>query len=148
MATREMIEATIATAFSLMGPPDPSQIVFGKGWEDADIVASFSAAPGRAIPDELIERHRDSLASLTPTGLQWLLPHYMLYSVKRPDTEVADYVIYHLAGVKDDQYWSERLAVFTRAQKDAICGYLKFLLESGGNDNVADLNEAISKWCS
>ena len=83
-----------------------------------------------------------------PEGLRHVLPFYMIYSLQHPESDVTERLIFHLSPADiGDEYWQERLAVFTPAQKHAICEYIGFMrLEPTNKDYDEHLTRALSVW--
>jgi hypothetical protein len=66
----------------------------------------------------------------------------MLYSLRNPNSNVTERLIFHLSPVDiDDVYWRERLAIFAPVQKQAVCAYLRFiqseLVDEGYDEHLA-----------
>lgn len=139
--------AVIATAFS--GPPQlpPERLVTPGSWETDDLVAALS--PVRDMPDRhFIEGHFDSLPALTHEGLRYALPAFMIHSLAFPGSPATERVVFHLSPQDAEQeYWRERIAVFSQPQRAAICRFLKHLRGTlVGHGFDADLERATLVW--
>src|SRR5687767_4142777 len=120
--------AAIAAGFTDAPPPVGREAwVYRGSWESQDLVENLAKV--NDIPNsKFIEWHAGSLPEFTPVGLLHVLPFYLRYSLENPESEVTERVIFHLSPADmGDQYWRARLAVFTAAQKDAICEYVRFM---------------------
>jgi hypothetical protein len=52
----------------------------------------------------------------------------MQYTLQHPRSEAAERLIFHLSPTEtEDDYWRPRLALFSQAQKAAICAFFRFL---------------------
>jgi hypothetical protein len=146
----ESILDTIAEEFRVVDAIDAVELVTGKSWEDDDIVALLAPHLETGnIPDAVIFQLRDSLATFSPLGFRYILPHYLKYAVRNPDTEVCDNLVYRLADRKaGDVYWDSRVALLTQRQEQTVCMVLRGLSRIGNYAIAASLDEAISAWCS
>jgi hypothetical protein len=139
--------AAITAAFA-NGPTPPRDTLVAEGtWETRDLIHALAAV--NDVPDDaFIERHRDSLPAFTPTGLRQVLPHYLIYSVKHPQSEATERIIFHLSpNDTASSYWLERLEAFSAAQKHAICEYVLYMKsELAGEHYNEDLVRALTIW--
>jgi hypothetical protein len=117
----------ITAAFADNPPLECAALIYKNSWETRSLIRSLTAVNG--IPDDaFIERHADSLPEFRPEGLRHVLPLYMHYSLRHPKSDVTERLIFHLSPADiGDEYWRERLAIFTPAQKQAICEYVRFM---------------------
>ena len=117
----------IAEAFAKRPAPSRESMVYAGSWETADLIGNLAKVED--IPtDKFIEWHADSLPVFTPEGLRHVVPYYMQYTLQHPRSEAAERLIFHLSPTEtEDDYWRPRLAVFSQAQKEAICAFFRFL---------------------
>jgi hypothetical protein len=117
----------IAEAFESNPLPTRKSLVYAGSWETGTLLRNL--ADVKDIPtDQFIEWHADSLPVFTPEGLRHVLPYYMRYALRQPRSEAAERVIFHVAPAETgDDYWRQRLAAFSRTQRDAICAFVDFM---------------------
>ena len=144
------LAATIAAAFG-NGPVLPRRAFVYEGtWETRTLIRHLAAVHDRP-DDRFIEQHYHSLSAFTAQGLRHVLPAYLIYSLKHPASDATERVIFHLSPADTtEEYWRERLAVFTPAQKRAICEYVRFMQsELAGEHYDEYLTRALAVWrCS
>ena len=144
------LERTIVDAFVQKPLPPRKVLVYRGSWETGDLLRNLTKV--RDTPtDQFIEWHADSLPVFTPEGLRHVLPYYMRYSLRHPRSEAAERLIFHLAPAEaDDDYWRPRLAVFSQAERNAICAFLGFLeKELAGESYESHFARARAVWgCS
>jgi hypothetical protein len=101
--------------------------VYPDTWETEDLLRSL-AKVGDVPNDRFVEWHFSSLPVFTAEGFREVLPQYMTYSLRHPRSDVTEYLIFHLSPAEtNDHYWSGRLAVFSTAQRQVICAFVKHL---------------------
>ena len=79
--------------------------------------------PPGAVPDDFVEQHHDGLALLSPEAQRHYLPAWVRTALRRPGSDVAEFVLYTLAG---DVRWQLE-GGFTRDQRRAVADFLEFL---------------------
>lgn len=79
----------------------------------------------RELPDKILSSHSDSLPLLSPEALRYYLPRYIEFSLKDQYSDVFEFILYHLAPEKIDDYWKPRLDIFTKEEKEIIVKYLE-----------------------
>lgn len=116
----------IAEAFALPAPSRNSMVYAGS-WETDDLLGNLAKVDD--IPtDQFIEWHAASLPGFTPEGIRHVLPYYMQYTLRHLRSEAAERLIFHLSPTETEgDYWRPRLAVFSQAQREAICAFFRFL---------------------
>jgi hypothetical protein len=137
----------ITAAFSSPPQLPPERLVTPGSWETDDLVAALN--PVRDMPDRhFVEAHFDSLPVLTHEGLRFVLPAFMIHSLNFPDSPATERVIFHLSPPDAEQeYWRERIAVFSQPQRAAICRFLNHLRGTTvGHGFEADLERATLVW--
>ena len=100
--------------------------------------------PPGAVPDDLVEVHYDGLALLSPEARRHYLPAWVRTALRRPASDLAEFVLYALAG---DLRWQLE-GGFTRDQRRAVMGFLEFLptrLDRIFHEQIAG---ALLRWCS
>ena len=100
--------------------------------------------PPGAVPDDLVEAYHDGLALLSPEARRYYLPAWVRTALRRPGSDVAEFVLYSLAG---DLRW-QLDGGFTRDQRRAVTGFLAFLpqrLDPIFHDQIAG---ALTRWRS
>lgn len=145
--TAIVVATAITTAFADGQTLPRESLVYRDTWETEDLIRDLAAVGDR--PDErFIEQHFDSLPAFTAEGLQHVLPHYLIYSLKRPQSEATQRVILHLSPVDTESpFWRERLEIFSPTQKSAICEYIQHLqVQLAGEHYDADFARALSVW--
>jgi hypothetical protein len=128
MSDSAMAVATvIMTAFATAPTLPRASLVYQDNWETDDLIRDLAAVSDR--PDErFIEQHSSSLPAFTAEGLQWVLPQYLVYSLKHPQADATERIIFHLTpDDRESAYWRRRLEIFSPTQKSAICKYLEYM---------------------
>ena len=100
--------------------------------------------PPGAVPDDLVARHYDGLALLSSEARRYYLPAWARTALRRPGSELAEFVLYALAG---GLRWLLE-GGFTTAQRGAIADFLEFLprcLDRIFHPQIAD---ALVRWRS
>jgi hypothetical protein len=139
--------ALITAAFADGPQLNRSALVYRGSWETSSLMRNLTEL--KDIPnDAFIEWHSDSLPVFRPEGLRHVLPYYMIFSLRHPKSDVTERLIFHLSPTEtDDEYWRERLAVFTPPQKRAICEYVHFMQsELAGEHYDEYLSRALAVW--
>jgi len=139
--------AMIRAAFSSPLPLPPARLVTPGAWDTDDLVTALSSVPD--MPGQhFVEAHFDSLPVLTHEGLRFVLPAFMIHSLNSPDSPATERVIFHLSPADAEQeYWRERIAVFSQPQRAAICRFLQHLRGTTlGHGFEADLERATLVW--
>ena len=125
-------------------------LVYPDTWETEDLLRNL-AKVGDVPNDSFVEWHSSSLPVFTAEGLRDVLPHYMTYSLRHPRSDAAEYLIFHLSPAEtNDDYWPRRLAVFSGAQRQVVCAFLKHLEhELSGEHYDSHFARALVVWgCS
>jgi hypothetical protein len=141
--------ARIKMAFPDRPDVDREALVYEGSWETTSVLRDLGAVDD--IPnDRFIESHAGSLPVFRPEGLRHVLPYYLIYSARHTRSDVTERVIFHLAPADTrDEYWRERLSVFTPAHKRAICEYLRFMQSAlAGQHYDEHLSRALIVWDS
>ncbi len=127
MIAADELKNIIRDAFKDAPRPSINEITQHECWECDRVRDDFARHRWDEVPKDTIEYHRDSLALFSPAALRYFLGSYLLYSVNHPDSEVTDYIIYHLSPSDDNDYRRQRFSVFSGTERSAICTYLSFL---------------------
>jgi hypothetical protein len=141
------LAATIAAAFG-EGPVLPRRALVYEGtWETRTLIRHLAAVHDQP-DDRFIEQHFSSLPAFTAEGLRHVLPKYLIYKLKHPESDATERLIFHLAPADtSDEYWRERLTVFTAAQKQAICDYVRFMQSALAGEHYDEyLARALTVW--
>ena len=88
------------------------------------------------------------MPAFTAQGLRLVLPQYLIYSLKHPESDATERVIFQLAPDDTESvYWRERLEAFSPAQKHAICGYVRFMQTALAGEHFDEyLARAVTVW--
>ncbi len=126
------ITEQIIGAFAPVERPDASDIAPHECDECERVRRLLIAHAFDCVPDSTINWLSDSLPLLGPKGLHYYLPAYLLRALRDPDCRGIDYLLNHLAPTDKDlneraDYWKERLAVFSSAQRAAILAFVGWL---------------------
>lgn len=146
-ADEAALAATIAVAFG-NGPVIARRALVYEGtWETRTLIRHLAAVHDQP-DDRFIEQHFSSLPAFTAQGLRHVLPQYLSYSLKHPDSDATERVIFHLApDDTESPYWRERLEAFSPAQKHAICEYIRFMQSALTGEHYDDhLARALTVW--
>ncbi|HEY7449364.1 MAG TPA: DUF6714 family protein [Vicinamibacterales bacterium] len=150
MLANEAVAALVAlvtAAFADNPRLSRETLVYQGSWETSSLMRNLAAVDD--VPnDSFIEWHSDSLGVFRPEGLRHVLPHYMIYSLRHPDSDVTERLVFHLSPEQTrDEYWQERLAVFSSVQKRAICDYVRFMqVALAGQHYDEHLIRALKVW--
>ena len=150
MLANEAVAALVAlmtAAFADNPQLQRETLVYKGSWETSSLMRNLAAV--KDVPnDSFIAWHSDSLPRFRPEGLRHVLPHYMIYSLHHPESDVTERLIFHLSPADtSEEYWRERLAVFTPAQKHAICEYVRFMQSVPANKDYDEhLERALTVW--
>jgi hypothetical protein len=139
--------AVIKTAFPDASEVDREALVYEGSWETTTLKRDLTAVSD--MPDDwFIESHAGSLPVFRPEGLRHVLPYYMAYSVRHTKSDVTERLIFHLSPADArDEYWRERLSVFTSTHKRAIREYLRFMQSAlAGEHYDVHLSRAVNVW--
>src|SRR5918993_474992 len=101
--------AMITSAFANVPTLPGESLVYEDTWETEDLIRDL-AAVGDRPDDRFIEQHFSSLPTFTGEGLRHVLPQYLIYSLKHPDSDATERVIFQLVpDDTDSPYWRGRL---------------------------------------
>lgn len=141
------VAAAIAEAFPGDTRGRPERLVFEGTWETQELIRSLRRARG-SVDSRFVEKHADSLAALTPEGLHAVLPAYLLYSLRHPDSDATEHLIFHLApNHPDSDCWRHRLDEFSPSQKAAVAQFLRYMTQAlEGEHYDAFLDKALAMW--
>ncbi|MEE8548706.1 MAG: hypothetical protein V3S74_04455 [Alphaproteobacteria bacterium] len=109
---------------------------------------------GKVFPPEPFLHHGDDLIPLTPEGLRYFLPGYMISCILYPDEVdvmlqyVGDFLTPPRPGSCDEQFFAELVSGLSRYQGEAICRFMKFLLDEYHSDDGpdSDIFSAVEYW--
>jgi hypothetical protein len=137
----------LAAAFADAPQVPREGMVYRGSWETQDLIESL-AKVGEEPTFRFIEWHAGSPAEFTPAGLRHVLPFYLRCSLANPQSDVTERVILHLSPTDtSEEYWRERLSVFTPAQKHAICEYIRFMQKELAGEHYDEyLARALAVW--
>ena len=125
-------------------------MVYDGTWESGDLIDALAAVNDK--PDEsFIEDHFSSLPVFTAEGFRHVLPMYLIYSLQHPQSDATQRIIFELSPPDPESVnWRKRVDVFSPAQKEAICAYLRYMRTDPAADLYeADLSRALKVWiCS
>jgi hypothetical protein len=141
------VRAAIAAAFADTPRVPRAAMVYRGSWETQNLIHNLARVDD--VPtSRFIEWHADSLPEFTPAGLRHVLPFYLTYSLENPQSDVTEFVIFHLSPADTtDDYWQERVAVFSATQKHAICEYVRLMRTLLASDHYDEyLARAAAVW--
>ncbi len=161
---KQSIVDAIEEAFRDTSRPDASNIVveFKLDPERAELRdrlknLHWSEIPryfGEVFPPEPFLHHGDDLCSLTPGGLRYFLPGYMISCILYPvEVDVMldsleDYLTPPRPGTRDEQFFAELVSGLSHDQGEAICSFMRFSLDKYHADDRpdSDIFSAIEYW--
>lgn len=122
-------KSIIAAFYSTSKPSDIRLIAPHSCPECDELAMDFLPYTYESLPPEILDSHYDSLPLFSSQALLHYLPAYLLYSLKNPESRVAEFTIYQLSPTKSDinkslEFHQERFDVFSKEQKNAICDFL------------------------
>ena len=91
----------------------------------------------RDLTDALLKYHGDALPLLSAEALRYYFPRYIEFGLLNQDSNVFDNCLYHLSPEEIDEYWKERINVFSKNEKEILVEYLH--IREQGED--AEFNE-------
>jgi len=89
------------------------------------------------IPDETLCFHHDALGFLSPVGVRYLLPAFMVAAIDHPSSPVVDVLVDLLTRPREpreEQVFVETMSAFTDSQRAAIRSFLEYLRDEEGKD--------------
>jgi hypothetical protein len=104
------------------------------------------------INDKIIGYHHDALSFFSCEGLHFVLPAYMSYALKYPDSLAKSSTIYLLTPPDKSKHpeWLERfiktVSLFTREQVEAIILFLKYQEEIDSKEIINIAAEALKSY--
>ena len=144
----ENLQAKIEAAFSDVEPPSIGNIIAHDCQECREVERTFRNQNWRNIEPEKIEWAYDKLPLFTSEAFLYFLPAFMIYSLREPESEVCDFLIYGLTNKKpSDEWWQERYSKFSEAQKSVCNLILRWLsLNPEHIYKVEDIEKALKLW--
>jgi len=120
------LESEIVRAFNVVAYPGADRIVAGDSGEYVDAKRELGSSRWQDLPAAKIGKWDWVLAFLTPSGFQYYLPAYLLYTVKNVmnPSLACDSTIYSLCV---GECFSERFREFSRSQRLAVKHFLEFV---------------------
>lgn len=79
----------------------------------------------REVPDKPLNYHGDALPLLSASALRYYFPRYIEFGLLNQDSNVFENCLYHLAPAEIDEYWEERIAIFSDEEKAIFREYLE-----------------------
>jgi hypothetical protein len=104
------------------------------------------------VPDYVIDSLGSALPLLTPAGLRYYLPAYLVRVLRNPECPHVDLLIFHLSPNGNDLryrrvYWSARRSVFMPAERVAVIHFVHWLAQTDvGRDYGHELQTALEWW--
>lgn len=95
-----------------------------------------------AVLDSVIEEHHAAFPLLSQEGRRHYLPSWLRTALRRPGSHVEESVIYLLTG--DLSF--ECGHTFTRAQRDVVAEFLRFLYRNVAGSFRARIGDALPRW--
>ena len=129
MKNIKSIISRLTNCFSDVEAPLGNEVAIIDDWDYSAIQKSFSKYLDEIVtlPESIIVRFTGALAALTPAGLMFFLPSYLIYSIKYPESDVAEYVISFVCSPTiESKYWRDRIDLFDESKRQAV---YEFLLE-------------------
>lgn len=123
----------IETAFADVSHPGDDALLHPDCMDDGDVAAYYGSIAWRDIPARTIARESASLGFLSATGFQFLLPAYMIWTLRNFDSGWASVegTIWALDpgrfGGPFREHNASQYALLTEAQREAIVAFLKAL---------------------
>lgn len=144
----ENLQSKIEAAFSDIEPPSPKNIIEHECQECRDVEQTFRNQNWRNIELKKVEWAYDKLPLFTPEAFQYFLPAFMIYSLRKPESDVCEFLVYALASKKVSvEWWQERLDKFTEAQKSVCSLFLRWLLPNREYTyDAKDIKRALETW--
>ena len=152
--TPEALRRLIIDAFSGVSRPTGLDLAPHPCDECDHVRALLSQHAFTSVPDDVLDQLGDSLPLLGPAGLHYYLPAYLLRALRDPKFEWLDFLLFHLGPSHSDlsergDYWSERLAVFSVAQRSAVQAFLQWLVGTAeAPDYAEELDRASTRWAA
>jgi uncharacterized protein DUF6714 len=142
----------IRMEFATVARPEEPEIAAHQCCECEDVRKRLSPHAFDSVPDATIDWLSDSLPLLSPKGLHYYLPAYLLRVLRNPECNGIDYLLYHLAPSEEDlsdraQYWEERLSVFSPGQRGAVLAFVSwFATTNVGKEFPDEVSRAQTIW--
>jgi hypothetical protein len=133
----------IRAAFADVPMPERKAIAQHECCECEALRATFAGRHWSTFDAALLEANYDQLPLLSPEGLAFYLPAYLLHalaSLTEPDN-VTDYTVWHLAPTNDEidpAYYRARLRVLTPEQFAVLADFLELV---AGDERLREAHE-------
>ena len=144
----ENLQSKIEAAFSDVQPPASDNIIEHECQECREVERTFRNQNWRNIEPKKIEWAYDKLPLFTPEAFLYFLPAFMIYSLREPESQVCEFLIYGLTRKKPtNEWWQERFSKLTEAQKSACSYILRWLLPNPEHIYIADdIRKSLEMW--
>lgn len=146
--TRGDLAQRLRENFSEAPRPAPDLIVTHQCEECSRIRDDFSPFDWSSVPGDIFEYHWDAFSLFTPQAFHYYLPGYMLHVLNRPNSEVAEWMLPKLLALgRPDDFWAQRLSLFSASEKAVIREFLHFVYETSAFVRLrADCYDALVCW--
>ena len=119
---RSVLEAKVNEIFADIRIP-PLEGILHENCRDVNAIIdflSFAGKPWKLLPDRLIENNHDRLPFLSCAAFRSVLPAYLLYSIRHPESNVALFTSYAITPFEGDLSDSVVLNNHQRSQISSI----------------------------
>lgn len=125
------LQAKIEEAFSDVEQPSSDNITNHNCPECRAVRRVFRNQSWRAIEPKKVYWAFGQLSLFTPEAFHYFLPAFMIYSLREPNSDVCQFVVFaltlHRKQVRSE-WWQKRIDKFTEEQKLACNLFLRWLL--------------------
>lgn len=138
MASADMVKQAIRSAFSER--PVPASIIDVDVGDKETRQALRAALEGKRwaeITGEVLRFHHDALGFLSPVGVRYLLPAFMVAALEAPSSPIVDVLVGLLTRPQDpheEQAFLDSMSSLTDPQRAAVRSFLEYLRDEQRED--------------
>ncbi len=138
-ADRAALKQLIADAFRDVPAPAADEIAPHRCCECDALAEGFAGHTADAVPDEVVSYELWSLPLFSAAAKRYYLPAWLTRSIDEPGSDFTDTLVYDL----DSDHRHEG---YTPAQRQAICRYLEFLIDTIDDELDSEILRALERW--
>jgi hypothetical protein len=129
----DRLKTSIHTAFSELPVPESIIEITGGDTETREMLrAALGERRWSQIPSDVLCTHHDALFFLSPPGLRYLLPAFVIASLERPEMHLVEALVLALTKPEepsDERRFLEAMSPLSETQRAAVISFLEYLRE-------------------
>ena len=110
---------------------------YGGKWEQMRARMTDTEWRWQDVPEADIAEYASILSFLDPVGFRYYLPAYMVWTLKNYEDNDSNSVESLILALEISEpfraHKMERFALFSRPQSEAVCAFLRFMVENAGD---------------